>query len=181
MLIKIEELKKMDDFKQIDDRELERKINSIEVAIREHTHNNFQVREARCKGASFSKSIIGWSPYFKIGDTVEISQSVNKGLYIITEISENNFILDKELFEVNGNLVTKVVYPDDIVEGAIALLKWDVAPNSPKHKIGISSESNTLSRHSKSKSYKSYDKTNTIKGYPAELFGFCTPYMKMRI
>lgn len=177
MLITTDKLKTIDAFKNYENSELERRLKAIEKAIRNHTKNNFQVREIRFNGNSQDNKIFGFSPYFQVGDTIEISQSINKGLYVITEINEEYITLDKNLYSVAENLVTKIYYDDDIIEGAIKILKWDL---KEEEHLGVASESETLSRHSKSVTYQNIDKQNTIEGRPASLFGFCKPYMKAR-
>jgi len=74
---------------------------------------------------------------------------------------------------VNYNLITKVEYPVDIVQGVINLMKWEV---ENREKVGIKSE--TLSRHSVT--YFDQDANNTVMGYPVALLGFLQPYMKAR-
>ena len=180
MLVKISELKQLNEFKNIDDSELERKLKAIEEKIRSHTHNKFQNRMIRFEGSSVDRIINGACPYLRVGDTIEISKSVNNGLYTITSVSENTITVDRELFETELNLCTKIEYPKDIIDGAIELLKWEFDPDNGRSKVGIASESETLSRHSTSTTYRSYDKTNMIKGYPAELMSFCESYISMR-
>lgn len=180
MLISTKDLKKLEPFKDIAEDELKREINAIELAIREHTHNNFQNRYARFSGTSKDNKIYGYNPYLKVGDTIEISQSVNKGLYVIETIEDNYITLDKDVFDFESNLVTKVEYSEDVISGAIKLLEWVYDPNVKKSRNGVASESETISRHSQSTTYKAYDSNNTIKGYPSELFGFCRTYIKAR-
>ena len=173
MLIKTADLKLLDDFKDIDEKTLERKMTAIEKAIRSYTHNNFQVREIRFKGSSLNKTINGTHPYLKIDDTIQISQSVNDGLYVVTEVTDRSVTVDKELYCTGQNICTLVRYPEDVLEGSIKLLKWDI---EKADKVGIASE--TLSRHSVS--YVNMDGANTINGYPTSLFGFLKPYIKAR-
>lgn len=177
MLISIPELQKIDKFKDISKDELERKIKAIEVSIRSHTHNKFQNVLARFKGISKDNRMIGYNPYLRVGDTVEISQSVNNGLYVIKSIENDYITLDNDIFDFQHNLVTKIEYPADVVDGALKILEWDL---KMQDKIGIQSESETLSRHSNSITYKTLNQDNTIEGRPAELFGFCRPYIKAR-
>lgn len=177
MLISIPDLQKIDKFKDVPEEQLERKIKAIEVSIRSHTHNKFQNILARFKGVSENNKMIGYNPYFRVGDTVEISQSVNNGLYVIKSIEKGYITLDNEIFDFRHNLVTKIEYPADVIDGAIQILEWDL---KMQDKIGIQSESETLSRHSNSTTYKTLNQDNTIEGRPAELFGFCKPYMKAR-
>ena len=176
MLISIKELKEIEDFKDIDENTLERKIKTIETKIRQVTSNNFQNRLKRIVASSGTNILNGTSQYFKVGDTIEISESINNGLYTIKEIVDGNIIFNEELYESEHNLCTKIEYPLDIIDGAIELLKYEVSPKSVKNKVGISSE--TISRHSVT--YKNLDKNNMIEGYPAELFAFCSKYEKAR-
>lgn len=67
----------------------------------------------------------------------------------------------------------EVFWPPDVVEGAIKLLVYDATTRS---KAGIKSES--ISRHSVT--YADGGGTDAGLGYPAELIGFLTPYMKAR-
>lgn len=173
MLIKTAELKAMDDFKDIDEETLERKLIAIEKAIRSYTHNNFQVREIRFKGSSIENMVNSKHPFIKVDDTIQITQSVNDGLYVVTEVADKTVTVDKTLYNTGQNVCTLVRYPEDVIEGAIKLLKWDI---EKADKIGIASE--TLSRHSVS--YVNMDASNTINGYPTSLFGFLKPYMKAR-
>ena len=175
MLISIEELKKIDEFKNIPDNTLELKIKAIEQTIRQITSNKFQNRLKRIVASSNDNMLNGTSPYFKIGDTIEISAGINTGLYTIKSITDTNIVFNEELLDYQDNLCTKIEYPLDIINGAIELLKWEVSPKSTKNKIGIASE--TISRHSVS---YANNKDNIKYGYPIELLGFCIPYEKAR-
>ena len=181
MIITPTEIKKLyaDEFSGVSDELLARKLNAIEQAIRKHTNNNFQVRACRCKAITKSKTLVTYDviTMFRIGDTVQISKSkFNDGLYTIESITGNTMTLDRELIGQEMCLATKVQYSDDVVDGAIQLLKWECGNSSTKKKQGIASE--TISRHSVS--YQQYDGTNTIYGYPSALFGFLKPYMRAR-
>ncbi len=172
MLIDIKKLSEMSEFANVSKTQLANQMTAIESIIREHTKNNFQNRMIRFKGLSDSNSVYGFNPYLRVGDTVQISESVNKGLYVIAEISDKSITLDRDLFAVQHNLVTKVEYPADIVDGAVELLKWRINFGS---KIGVKSE--TISRHS----VTYYDNTaSNTNGFPVSLMGFLTPYMKAR-
>lgn len=177
MLITTSELKALyPEYEQFDDVLLKRKLEAIEQAIRVYTNNNFQNRTVRDVYYSRGNMLVGTDveTSFRIGDTVQITQEPkNDGLYVIEDIQGNAMTLDKDMFDSPNNLVTKVQYPLDVVEGAINILKWDMFD---REKVGIASES--ISRHSVS--YQTYDGTNTINGYPSMLFGFCVPYMRAR-
>lgn len=173
MLIKTAELKELNDFKNIDDKILERKMIAIEKAIRSYTHNNFQIREIRFDGNSLENIILNKHPFIKEDDTIQITQSVNDGLYVVKKVNDASIEVDKNLYAVDKNICTLICYPEDVIEGAIKVLKWDIEKSD---KVGIASE--TLSRHSVS--YVNMDDSNTINGYPVSLFGFLKPYMKAR-
>ncbi len=152
---------------------MERKIRAIERLIRSETNNNFQDRAVRLEVPSCLGMLVGSSPYLKEGDTIEISGSPNKGLYTIVGISDGKIAVDKPLYEAVVNMVTKVVYPEDVQEGVLNMLQWDFTMRS---KIGIKTES--LSRHSVT--YYDMDAQNSLDGYPSSLTGFLEPYMQMR-
>ncbi len=174
MIVATEELLAMPEFSGKSEKTLQRKLNAIEHLIRSYTNNNFQNRSIRFEGSSQGDIIKGRTQFFKVGDTVQISQSqVNDGLYFITEIADDFIRLDRELFPVPENLVTKVEYPADVQEGVIELMIWEI---KNRQKVGIKSE--TLSRHSVS--YYDQDADNQVMGYPVSLLGFLKPYMKAR-
>ena len=109
----------------------------------------------------------------KVGDTVQISQSmVNDGLYKITELGDDFIRVDQELYK-STNLITKVEYPADVRAGVLELLKWDIK-NRPK----TGGKSETLSRYSVT--YFDQDANNQVMGYPVALLGFLKPYIKAR-
>lgn len=157
----------------IDENTLKRKIKAIERLIREETQNNFQNRAMRFYAASSKGLLLGSSPYLQLGDTVEINDSINAGLYTVDEVIDTTLRLDKVLYDAARNMVTKVVYPENVQEGVLNMLQWDFTMRS---KTGIKSE--TLSRHSVT--YYDMDTENSLDGYPAALVGFLDPYRQMR-
>lgn len=174
MIVKVEELTSMAEFKGMTETDLNRKLEAVENLIRAYTNNNFQNRSVRFETKSLGNRLFGTTPFLKVGDTVQISQSnVNDGLYTITELLDDSIRVNKELFNVQYNLVTKVEYPADVQEGVINLLLWEV---ENRQKVGIKSES--LSRHSVT--YFDLDANNQVMGYPISLLGFLKPYMKAR-
>lgn len=175
MIISVEELMEMTEFQGISEKTLERKVKGIEELVRAYTNNNFQNRTKRISAPSLNGKLLGRCQFFKAGDTVQISESVNAGLYVVKEIDllEKNIKVDTELFDASANLVTKVEYPSAVVDGVMNLLLWEV---KNRDKIGIHSE--TLSRHSVT--YTEQNEVNTLMGYPVTLFGFLKPYMKAR-
>ena len=85
----------------------------------------------------------------------------------------NSITVDRDLFSIDHNLVTKVEYPADVQEGVINLLQWEI---ENRQKVGIKQE--TLSRHSVT--YFDQDANNQVMGYPVALLGFLAPYIKAR-
>lgn len=174
MIISVKELMEMPEFNGQSEKTLQRKLNAIEDLVRAYTNNNFQNRRIRFEAPSNS-ILQGWNKLLKVGDTVQITQSDNEGLYVITKIDRVNrtVTLDSELADTGHNLITKVEYPDAIVEGVINMMIWEVQNRS---KVGIQSE--TLSRHSVT--YFEQDAENQLMGYPVTLLGFLKPYIKAR-
>ena len=164
----------MEEFKDIPEKKLKQKMNAIEVAIRGYTNNKFQNTKVRFESESQNNVLFSYNENIKVGDTVEISQSIsNNGLYVVTEIKDKNTYVDSQLSENIHNLVTKIEYPKDILDGSLSMLKWNL---ENADKVGVASES--LSRHSVT--YFNMDKTNTVSGYPISIMGFCTPYMRAK-
>ena len=172
MIVKVETLIAMDEFKSDNVDTLSMKLDAIENLIRSYTNNNFQNRTMRIEVPVVNGVLLGHSPYYKVGDTIQISQSlVNDGLYEIAEVTDTTITIDSDLFDNPLNVVTKVVYPIDIQKGVIDLMVWEKENRS---KVGIKSE--TLSRHSTT--YYDQDSNNQVMGYPVSLLGFLTPYIR---
>lgn len=158
----------------VSDEILNIRLAAIENLIRSYTNNNFQNRNVRFSGGSMVDMVMGSSPYLKEGDTVQITESkVNDGLYVITDVVCGCIELDKVLYAVTHNLVTKVEYPPDVVQGAVLLMQWEL---QKMDRLGVKSE--TVSRHSVT--YYDQDKDNQVMGYPVSLLGFLEPYKKAR-
>ncbi len=174
MIVNVENLLAMDEFKEMEKEALNVRLRAVEGVVRSYTNNNFHNRRMRLTAPAIAGAIHGSCPYFKTGDTVQISQSgVNDGLYEITEISENKIRVEGELYDTPYNMLTKVVYPVDVQKGVIDLMIWEVKNRA---KVGIKSE--TLSRHSVT--YYEQDSENQVMGYPVSLLGFLKPYVKPR-
>lgn len=174
MIISASDLIGLPEFRGMDQEELQGKLDGIEILIRKYTNNNFQNRNIRFLASSEGNVLNGVSPFLKIGDTVQISESdVNDGLYLVTALDADTTTVDKILWSVTQNLVTKIEYPIDVKMGVINLMKWEV---SNRDKVGIKSE--TLSRHSVT--YFDLDANNQVMGYPVSLLGFLELYKKAR-
>ena len=157
-----------------EDQALEAKLSALELLIRAHTHNNFQQRNIRRMADTASGTLVMATNPFKVGDTVQVTDSnFNDGLYTVTAADENTITVKEELHDEEFMYVTKVVYPMDVKMGVVNLYKWDM---DRRDKVGIASES--ISRHSVT--YESMTDDNSIMGYPKSLMGFLKPYMKAR-
>lgn len=173
MILAVDDVMKLSEFTGQDKTVIAEKLKAAELMIRAYTNNNFQNRYVRFTADSLDNSLFGASDFLKVGDTVQISQSmVNDGLYTITEIGNDFIKVDEELYKCR-NLITKVEYPADVKAGVLELIKWEIK-NRPK--TGIKSE--TLSRHSVT--YFDQDANNQVMGYPVALLGFLKPYIKAR-
>lgn len=175
MIISADELLEMPEFIGINRSVLTRKLNGIENLVRSYTNNNFQNRMKRFSAASSASILDGCSELMKVGDTVQITESINQGLYVVTAVDKTNntMTLDADLFDAEHNLVTKIEYPAAIVDGVVNLMLWDV---QNRDKVGVQSE--TLSRHSVT--YFAQDANNQLMGYPTTLLGFLKPFTKAR-
>ena len=175
MLISAGDLKsRYEKFKDIDDDLITRKLSVIENSIRTYTNNNFQNRLIRFSASVEGGIIKGSSPYLKSLDTIEISDGINKGLYTVIGL-ENGVKTIEPLYDYPNQLITKIEYPIDVIEGAIDLLDWELIQKG-KENTGVASES--ISRHNVSYVQRTND--NTVNGYPIELFNFCNHYKKAR-
>ena len=176
MILTVEELMSLPEFQGQDEDTLIQKLLAVEEMVRSYTHNNFQNRNIRFEASSWNNVLEGASPFLKEGDTVQVTESgVNDGLYVVAGVDLNNerVEVDKTLWKVRHNLVTKVEYPFDVKMGVVNLMKWEV---TNRDKVGIKQE--TLSRHSVT--YYDQDSTNTVMGYPVSLMAFLKPYIKAR-
>ena len=159
----------------VPDNVLESRLNAIELFIRKHTYNSFQVkgtgRIADVVGGLFTVEAL--NPY-KVGDTIHVSGSdKNDGLYTIKEADDHSFRVNEPTRDEIDIFVTLVDYPADVKMGVVGLMKYDL---ESRKKVGIQSE--TISRHSVT--YKVPDASDTVKGYPQHLMGFLEGYMKAR-
>lgn len=172
MIISVEEAKRLIQFGNWTDEKIKRKIIAIEQTIRQYTNNTFQNRNIRGKCYSDGIRLFGNVPGIKVGNTVQITQSLfNDGLYVVDAVYEDEIAVDKELTEDATMLVTKVEYPEDVIECCIELLEWS---NKHGSKVGIKSE--TLSRHS-----VTYEDSGTLfNGYPVGILNGLKLYKKAR-
>ena len=174
MIVSVKDLRELPEFSGKSEKALEKKLKAVELLIRAYTNNNFQNRFVRFCAKSLGNRCFGSSPFLDVGDTIQISKSnVNDGLYVITEKTDSFIRLDSNLYCTDSNLITKIEYPEDIKQGVIELMIWEV---QNRQKVGIKSE--TISRHSVT--YFDQDANNQKMGYPLSLLGFLQPYVKPR-
>ncbi len=177
MIVSIDTLRSMSEFNGESDESLQLKLDSIESLVRAYTNNNFQNRFVRFVCSSVDNQLTTDSDLMRFvsaGDTLQITQNpVNDGLYVCTSLDSGVIMLDKDVFDMPINIVTKVEYPTSIQQGVINLMIWEMTQRA---KVGIKAE--TLSRHSVT--YYDLDTSNQVMGYPSALLGFLQPYMKAR-
>lgn len=176
MIMTVDEIKIHCDCEGITDDVIKNRLNAIEAVIRKYTNNNFQNQNIRFKASSDGYNLTCKPFFVKVGDTVQISQSkVNDGLYEVEMVTDDELTVDRELFTVPFNLVTKIEYPEDVKQCALDLFKWKQEFGA---KIGIKSESETLSRHSESVTYE--DSATLFMGYPVGILSGLSLYKKAR-
>lgn len=173
MILSVEKAKSLITFPGWTDEKIEMKLKAVEQTIRAYTNNNFQDRDYRrtadIVGGLFMVEAL--TP-FDIGDTVQISESrLNKGLFTVATADDSTFTVEETVKDENDVLVTKIVYPADVIDCCVNLMEWEV---NNRGKVGIKSE--TLSRHSVT--YE--DSASMFMGYPASLLGCLKPYRKAR-
>lgn len=177
MVISVEKIRQLVTFDDSwTDEKIKMKLDAIEQTIRAYTNNNFQDRDCRITafiraGVFMSESLIP----FEVDDTIQVSASRhNKGLFTVSVVSDDTtFVVNEDTRDEDDVLVTKVVYPADVLSCAVNLMEWEV---NNRGKVGIKSE--TLSRHSVT--YFDQDASNQVMGYPASLLGCLKPYRKVR-
>lgn len=109
MILAVDDVMKLPEFAVQNEKVIEEKLNAAELMIRAYTNNNFQNRFVRFTADSLGNRLLRTSDFLKVGDTVQISQSmVNDGLYTITEIGDDFIRVNQELYK-STNLITKSV------------------------------------------------------------------------
>lgn len=176
MIITVEELKTHVDCGDMTDSVIQSHLTAIESIIRKYTHNNFHVQVIRFEAAVEDGVIRVVSPYIKVGDTLEVTQSpINNGLYTIATKTDFTLTVNEPIFDHPVNRFTLVRYPSDVKQCAIDMFKWKFEFGD---KVGIKSESETLSRHSESVTYE--DSSTLYMGYPTGLLSTLQLHVKAR-
>lgn len=173
MIISVEQAKALIDLADWKDEKIEMKLKAVEQTIRAFTNNNFQVRGYRVQASIKDGVLVSESPIpFSIGDTIQISESqYNGGLFTIAGIDSTTFTVSEDIKDEGAVLVTKIVYPADVIDCCLNLLEWS---KNYGGKVGIKSE--TLSRHS-----VTYEDSATLfMGFPVGILNGLKLYKKAR-
>lgn len=176
MIISVEKAKALiGDFNGWTDEKIEMKLKAIEQTIRAYTNNNFQDRGYRVTADIRDGALVSAVSFpFSVGDTVQISESQlnsNKLCTILKVADNQTFTVGEDIKNEDSVLVTKIVYPADVIDCCVDLLEWEKKYGG---KIGVKSE--TLSRHSVT--YE--DSTGLFRGYPKGILSAVWHYRKAR-
>ncbi len=177
MILTVSELKQHITTEETD-QVLEAKLQALELLIRAYTNNNFQIRAFRAVAvavAAENKLLFNSTVPFKDGDTLQITESdfMPDELVTVAMVADGSVVVNEDLVDESGVVVTKVKYPMDVKMGVVNLVKWEL---EHRDKVGVASES--ISRHTVN--YIDQTGNNTIMGYPVALMGFLKPYRKAR-
>lgn len=177
MIMTVAELRQFIDT-DVEDQVLEAKLLALELLVRAHTNNNFQVRAFRAVAVAMAegnKLLFNSTVPFAVGDTLNITDSefMPDALVTVASVGGGSVTVNEDLYDESGVVITKVKYPQDVKMGVANLLKWEL---DNRDKVGVASE--TISRHSVT--YFNMDGDNSIMGYPKSLMGFLRPYKKAR-
>lgn len=177
MIMSVAELRKYINSDE-EDEALEAKLQALELLIRAHTNNNFQIRAKRVRADSLAEGkqmVINEHIPFDVGDTLQIiaSDYMLNELVTVKSVSDGVLTVNEPVENEPDIVLTKVKYPMDVKMGVINLMKWE---NENREKVGIASE--TISRHSVT--YFDMTGENSSMGYPKALLGFLKPYYKAR-
>lgn len=175
MIISVEKARALIDFDGWTDEKVEMKLKAVEQTIRAYTNNKFQDRGYRVTASIRDGVIATDCPVpFSVGDVVEIGESeINDGLYTVDAVDDKEFFVVEDVRDEDSVLITKIVYPADVVDCCVNLLEWE---KQNRAKVGIQSE--TLSRHSVT--YFNMGAADQVMGYPAALLGCLKAYRKAR-
>lgn len=175
MIISVEELKTLVDIDEtFSDSKLAMMLDGLEMLIRKKTNNHFHIKNVRFEMTVQDGQLVGSFDHLNVGDTIEVSASEynHNVVAYITAITGNVITLNKALQPEDGTIIiTKVVYPPDVIQGVVNLMDYDI---HNRDRVGVKSES--LSRHS----VTYYDGGDQQYGYPSSLMDFITPYCKAR-
>ena len=156
-------------------------LDSYETAIRQLTHNNFQVTVVRAWEVTVDGDTVTFkrddlTAAIKVNDTVELSNTAaNDGLYTVKVKAGATLTLDRPPRlpgTFSDAILTWVDYPADVKEGVRKLIAYD---KKMAAKLGVKSE--TISRLSVT--YYDANSSESVSGYPANLMSFIKKYTKM--
>ena len=175
MILSVEKAKALINFDGWSDEKITMKLKAVEQTIRAYTNNNFQDRGYRVRASIRDGLVVSDALVpFSVDDTIQISETqYNSGLFVVSGVDEMSFTVDGDIRDEDDVLVTKVVYPADVIDCCVNLLEWE---KNNRAKVGVQSE--TLSRHSVT--YFNQDSSNQVMGYPVSLLGCLKAYRKAR-
>lgn len=154
-------------------------LDGLEQMIRGLTHNHFAVTMASYNVREVldgsQLSLFQLPQYLRVGDTVELIDGINDGVYVLTAIDGQTLALNAALIPCQSGeaFVTKISYPADVIEGAKQLLKYRAKMEG---KLGIKSEA--ISRMNVS--YYDVTSGESTDGFPASFLKFLDKYRKLR-
>lgn len=187
MLMTVEELRKYITTDETD-AVLKSKLIALELMIRRYTHNNFQCRGWRVTadiraGVFMSESLIP----FEAGDTIMVSESDLQSdcLAVVTEANDLTFQTDGDWADEDNVLVTKVVYPADVLMGVVNIIKWQLRNEAAAEgdKTAAPVQSETISRHSVTYATDATETDLAVDaglGVPKKYMAFLKLYKKAR-
>lgn len=182
MIISVEELRKYVTT-DMEDAVLEARLQALELSIRKYTNNNFQKIAFRslCDIVDSVFRVNG-SIILKVGETVQVSASgLNEGLYTIKTVSDSTFEVNEETYPEHNVLVTKVVYPADVKQGLIDIIKWQIRNEAQNTGESKPVQSETISRHSVTYAQDSTESDIDERfGCPRKYMSFLKLYKKAR-
>jgi hypothetical protein len=127
----------LENAQKIDPNITQEMLDAYEAAIRQYTHNNFQVQIVRSIGLTFSDDIITTSDDILTSatfenDTIQVSNTdVNDGLYVVkTKNDDHTIIVDRTIRkdgEFTRAFATLVVYPNDIKQAVRRIVEFNKA------------------------------------------------------
>lgn len=174
MLMSVEYLRKFVDTEETD-AILETRLEALEAAIRQETHNAFTERYFCHETAILNGVMLTPDKHIASGDTVLISgMPYGNGIYVVQD--EN--ALKPAPDDTEYAILHRVIYPPDVVMGCVDIMRYKLsrAAQHAETKAGISSE--TISRHSVS--FVGEDAYSGVFGVPERLVKFLDRYRKAR-
>jgi len=187
MLFTPDELRALDPmFVPLPNDQLIRWMEALECAIREYTNNPFHERRVRVICPNVGAEFLGYSKYFKVGDTVQIRNSMNDGLYVVEDNTTfltltGNYLVPIDVFDEPSNDIILIRYPPCVKEACLQILKWEAEDGEIQLTGEIKSEQ--LGRHRVEYFQDGEGKAEEPKyehGYPTRMMTALDQYKRLR-